>query len=89
MAIGALPQQILTQFLAQGARLLAAGIALGVIGALMVGRVLRAVLFGVDELNLGVLAATGGLIAGTMFLAVLLPSRRAARINPIEALRSE
>ena len=89
MALGALPQQILAQFLGLGARLLGVGIILGVVGTWAAGRAMQSVLFGVSGLPLGVLAATAGVMLGVVFFAMFLPSRRAARVNPIDALRSE
>ena len=89
MALGALPHQILTQFLGLGAWLLGAGIVLGIIGAWGAGRAMQSVLFGVGGLPPGVLAAAAGLMLGVVFLAMFLPSRRASRINPIDALRAE
>ena len=89
MALGARPQQILAQFLGLGARLLLAGVALGVLGTWAAGRAMQSVLFGVGALHPGVLAVTAGLMLGVVFFALFLPSRRAARVNPIDALRGE
>jgi ABC-type antimicrobial peptide transport system permease subunit len=89
MALGALPQQVLTQFLGLGAKLLVIGIVLGVLGAWGAERAMQSVLFGVGTLNLGVLAATAGVMLGVVFFAMFLPSLRAARINPLDALRAE
>jgi len=89
MALGALPQQVLAQFLVLGAKLLAIGIAFGVFGAWAAGRAMKSVLFGVAPLHLGILAATAGIMLGVVFFAMLLPALRAARINPLDALRAE
>jgi predicted permease len=89
MAVGALPSQVLTQFLLSGAFLLAAGLGVGLAGAWLTGRAMQSVLFGVGALHPGVLAAATGVMIGVVFLAIYLPSRRAARINPIDALRAE
>jgi predicted permease len=89
MALGALPQQILAQFLRLGAKLLIVGLALGVLGAWGAGLLMQSVLFGVGALHIGVLAATAGVMLAVVFCAMLLPSRRAARVNPIDALRDE
>ena len=56
MALGALPQQVLAQFLGIGAKLLLAGLALGALGAWAVGRVMENFLFGVGAIHAGVLA---------------------------------
>ncbi|HUL53138.1 MAG TPA: ABC transporter permease [Opitutaceae bacterium] len=89
MALGAMPQQILTQFLSLGGRLLLIGTILGILGTWVAGRAMRSVLFGVSGLPLGILAVTAGLMLAVVFLAMFLPSRRAARVNPIDALRAE
>jgi predicted permease len=89
MALGAQPQQVLAQFLGLGARLLLAGIVLGVLGSWAAGRAMQGVLFGVDVLQPGVLAATAGVLLVVVLLAVFLPSFRASRVSPIEALRDE
>jgi len=89
MALGALPQQVLAQFLGLGVKLLAIGIVLGVLGAWAAGRAMQSVLFGVGTLNLGVLAATAGVMLCVVFLSMFIPSRRASRINPLDALRAE
>ncbi len=89
MALGALPQQILAQFLGLGARLLAAGVALGVLGAWGAGRAMQSVLFGVGAVHAGIIAATAALMLGVVFCAVFLPSRRAARVDPVDALRGD
>jgi putative ABC transport system permease protein len=89
MAIGAGRAQITRLFVRQGAVVLSAGLALGVIGALAAGRLLESQLFGVtahDPLALaGVVGAFG--IAG--FGAIWWPARRAAETDPAIALRSE
>lgn len=89
MALGALPEQVLAQFLRLGAALLLTGLGLGVIGAWIAGRAMQTVLFGVGVLNPGVLAATALVMASIVFLAIYLPSRRAARVDPMTALRAE
>ena len=89
MALGAQPQQVLTQFLVLGCKLLLAGIALGVLGAWADGRALQSVLFGVGTVHVGVLLVTAAIMMVVVLLAVFLPSYRASRVSPLEALRDE
>lgn len=87
MALGALPQQIMAQFLALGGKLLLIALPLGLLGAWWAGRAMKGLLFGVSPTNLAVLGGTAGVLAGVAMLACFLPSRRAASIEPVEALR--
>jgi len=89
MALGAQPSQVLSLFMAFGATLLGIGVALGIAGAWMAGRAMQDLLFGIDPLNVAVLAASTAIMVIVVFFAILLPSRRAAGINPIEALRDD
>jgi predicted permease len=89
MALGAQPSQVLSLFMGFGATLLGIGVALGIAGAWMAGRAMQKLLFGIDPLNLAVLAASTAIMVIVVFFAILLPSRRAAGINPIEALRDD
>ena len=89
MALGAMPGQVLRQFLLLGVRLLVAGIVLGFAGAWLVGRAMSGMLFGVAPANPLVLGGTALLLSVVVVLACLLPSRRAARTDPMIALRAE
>jgi cell division protein FtsX len=89
MALGARPEQIRRQFLVLALRLLAAGALLGIIGALLTGQAMRTLLFQVPPLHLGTFAAAAGIIAVVTLAGCLLPSHRAARIAPMEALAEE
>lgn len=89
MALGAMPGQVLAQFLGLGARLLLAGLALGALGAWGAGRAMQTMLFGVGTVHVGVLAATAGVMMLVVLLATYLPSHRASRVSPIEALRDD
>jgi ABC-type antimicrobial peptide transport system permease subunit len=86
MALGARPGQIRSQFLALGLRLMVAGVMLGAIGAWLTGRAMQAILFQVAPLHAGALAAAAVIIGIVALVACLLPSRRAARMSPLEAL---
>jgi predicted permease len=89
MALGAQPGQIRSQFFYLSLRLLAGGTILGVIGAWLTGRAMQAVLFHVPALNPAILVGTGCVMGLVSLVACLLPSRRAARISPMEALAEE
>jgi predicted lysophospholipase L1 biosynthesis ABC-type transport system permease subunit len=86
MALGARSGQIRSQFLILALRLLVAGTLLGTIGAWLTGRAMRTLLFQVRPLHVATLAAAVGIIGVVSLVACLLPSQRAARISPMEAL---
>jgi predicted permease len=86
MALGAQPGQIRSQFLALALRLLVAGTLLGAMGAWLTGKAMQTLLFQVSPLHLATLAGAVGIIAVVSLIACLLPSQRATRISPVEAL---
>jgi hypothetical protein len=86
MALGARPGQIRSQFLAVALRLLGAGTILGSIGAWLTGRAIGTLLFQVPPLHLATLTAAAGIIGAVSLVACLVPSQRATRISPVEAL---
>ncbi len=89
MALGAQPGQIRSQFLYLSLRLLTGGTILGIIGSWLAGQAMQAVLFHVPPLNLAILAGTMGVMGLVSLVACLLPSQRASRISPMEALAEE
>jgi putative ABC transport system permease protein len=89
MALGAMPGQVLRQFLLLGVRLLAAGLVLGAAGAWFMGRAMSGLLFGVTPDNAAIFAGTAALLAAVVLVASLLPSQRAAKVDPMVALRGE
>jgi predicted permease len=89
MALGAQPGQIRSQFFYLSLRLLASGTILGVIGAWLTGQAMQAVLFHVPALNLAILVGAAFVMGVVSLVACLLPSQRAARISPMEALAEE
>jgi macrolide transport system ATP-binding/permease protein len=89
MALGAERRAVYRLVLGEAGRLSALGIALGALGSLAAAGLLRGLLFGVrswDLPTLGLVAALLGLAAG---LASYVPARRAAAVDPVEALRAE
>ncbi len=89
IALGAQPKQVLGQFLSLGVRFLLAGTALGLVGAWAAGRAMQTVLFGVGTTQLGVLVATFAVTMLMVLLACYIPARRAAKVDPMVALRYE
>ena len=89
MALGAQREDVLRMILWQGARLALMGISIGIAGSLILTRLMTKLLYGVsptDPLTFAVLAAVFALIA---IAACSLPARRATRVDPAAALRSE
>jgi predicted permease len=89
MALGAQRGQIGTQFLSLGLRLLGAGTVLGLIGAWWAGRAMQSILFDVPTLPIATLLGTALVITAVSLIACLIPARRAARVDPVVALRAE
>ena len=89
MALGARAADIGRMILRQGGKLIAIGLVLGVAGALGLGRVLASQLERVGSFDATVLVLTVIGLGGAALLASWLPARRASRVDPMNALRSE
>ncbi|MGH7489246.1 MAG: FtsX-like permease family protein, partial [bacterium] len=89
MTLGAAPGQIVRQIVSGVARLLAAGIAAGLLMTVLADRLLRSVVFGVSPVDAATLAGAVLLSIVVSALAAFVPARRAAKIDPLEALRAE
>ena len=89
MALGATPGAVVRLVLGHAARWTFAGAALGIVGSLFAARLLAAMLFHVSARDPWILAAAVAALSATAMVAAWVPSRRAARIDPIQALRQE
>ena len=89
MALGAQPQAVYRLILQEAARLIAAGMAIGLICAVAAASLLRDLLFGVRPADPAVMAAVAAVLGIAAFLASYIPARRAASVNPVDALRAE
>jgi predicted permease len=89
MALGARPADVLRQVLSQGGGFAAAGIGLGLVIAALVAGVLGSMLYGVSRYDAPTYAATCVLVMAVALAATYFPARRAARVDPIQALRCE
>jgi predicted permease len=89
IAIGASPRQILRLVLWRGGRQVAIGTVLGFALAFLIGSGVSGIMFMVNPADPVVYALFGSLLIGITILATLVPARKASRIDPLAALRSE
>jgi ABC-type antimicrobial peptide transport system permease subunit len=89
MALGANCARVLRQVMAEGMALALTGVALGLAGALAAGRMLSALLYGVTASDPLTYAGASLVLTGIAAAACYLPARRAARVDPVIALRWE
>ncbi len=89
VALGAAPARVLALTLRQGMTPVAAGLAVGLVGALVATRVLRAMLFEVSATDPATFAGVAALLAAVGLAAAYVPSRRAARVDPAATLRAD
>ena len=89
MALGASRSSMLRMVLGHGRRLTLLGIVIGITGALFVTRLLQQVLFEVDPAEPMVYAAISLLLLIVAEFACWIPARRATRVDPLTAMRTE
>ncbi len=89
MALGAEPSQVLRLILRQGAKLLLAGSAVGIVAGLVLVRAMQSLLYGVSVADPLSFVGAALLLAIVALVACYLPARRATRVDPMVALRVE
>ena len=89
MALGARPAQVLGEVLLGGMALVSLGLAVGLVGALVTNSFLKSLLFGVDARDVVIYLGVAVGVAGMALFANFVPARRAAKVDPMRALRFE
>jgi ABC-type antimicrobial peptide transport system permease subunit len=89
MALGAGPGRVVREILADGLRLVALGIALGLAAAFALTRLMSSLLVGVTPTDPATFVGVALLLAAAALLACWIPARRASRVDPMVVLRAE
>jgi predicted permease len=89
LALGAERGSVRRLVLGHAAMVVASGLGFGFVGVAALSRVLESLIVGAGRLDLVTVAAAAGLLAAVALLGCLVPARRAARVDPIDALRQE
>jgi putative ABC transport system permease protein len=89
MALGAEPRHVLGLMVGEGFRLTVIGMAIGAAAALALTRLMASLLFEVRPTDLATYSAVAGLLAAVSIVASYIPARRAAKVDPMVALRNE
>jgi putative ABC transport system permease protein len=89
LALGAAPGSVAGMIVRQGGLVALAGVAIGIVAALAASRLIESVLYGVSSRDPIVFASTALLLVVVAIGACWIPARRAARLSPLEALRTE
>ena len=89
LALGASPHAIVSLVLAESGRLVAAGVVLGLAGAVAMAQLLSSLLYGISATDAVTFAGTASGLAAAALAACYLPARRAARVDPLTTLRGE
>lgn len=89
MALGAASRDVLAMVLLQGAGMAGLGIAVGLLGSIVLMRLIAGLLFQVSALDLATFVAGVSVLGGLVLFACWLPARRATRVDPLVALRYE
>jgi len=89
IALGAEAGQVRRMVVAQGTRVVAAGVAVGILAALLTARALGSLLFGVAAVDAGTYVGMSAFMLAVGLLASYVPARRASSVDPMESLRSE
>ena len=89
VALGAEPRRVLRVVLQSGVHLSVIGIILGAAGAAFAVRLLRGMVYGVSIYDPWMFAASAGSLLGVAILASYIPARRAASVDPVNALRAD
>jgi len=89
LALGASGERVLRDVVLRGAKLTMVGVAAGLIGAVVMGRLAAALLFGVTPTDPAALAGAATVLTAIAIAATYLPARRAAKVDPVVALAEE
>ena len=89
MALGAPPRSVYRLILKEAGCLTAFGIVIGMVCSVATATLMRGLLFGVRSWDAPTLASVAGVLGISSLLASFIPARRAATVNPTEALRAE
>jgi ABC-type antimicrobial peptide transport system permease subunit len=89
MALGAQRSSVYRLILKEAGWLVAVGIVAGLLCSVVAATMMRSLLFGVQAWDVSTLAAVAATLAVCALLASYIPARRAASVNPVEALRAE
>lgn len=89
LAMGAAPTDVVRLFVREGAALTIVGVVCGLAGALAAARALTTLLFGVTATDPTTFVTVAGVLTGVALVASYVPARRAARVDPMTALRAD